>query len=243
MRLLAGSAVGVGIVIGLALWPSDGHTKKCITGKLSCDSPVGCELEAQMLSKWGSRAIFRDKTLADQARAQAEATVRKDHPQATDALIEEQAFVILQNAAHEAAEKVAIKACPGSKIPTPPGFDVKYDDYLQKCKMTAVVGTKKTPINDVSKDPYTLVPDACDEMIDASRVHEGHHMDNCNKQESLDKARREEVEGYTLEIHFLRDEMRYVGGHCTPTPKRRKSFIDDLKKAAASAIAHQGATP
>lgn len=242
-RLVTGSAVGVGVVIGLALWPEAGHTKKCLTGKLTCDSPIGCELEAQMLSKWGSRAVFRDDNLAKEARKQAEASLRKSMPNTWEQHVDEQAFILLHDAAVEAAASVRIKECPGSTMPTPPGFDVKYDEYTSKCKMTAVVGQNRIPIKDPSKDPYSLVPDACDEMIDASRVHEGHHMDHCKQGETLDEARKEEVAGYTLEIHYLRDEMQYVGRSCTPSRKRRKGFIDDLKKAALSAIKHQGPTP
>ena len=114
---------------------------------------------------------------------------------------------------------------------------VKYDEYTRKCKVVVEVNGREHPADKA----YELVPTTCDEMIDASRVHEGHHMDNCSKTKTLTASRKEEVAGYTLEIQYLRDEMKHVGKWCTPSPARRKRFTDHLTAATASLLRQQGA--
>lgn len=235
-----------GLVVGLALWPSSIEAKKCTGPKFSCDSPEGCEFQNQMMLKSAYRSVYADEGLAAQAIANAKADLARKGtkgpssgltPAEYDRMVQKQAAGLLEKAAADGASSLRLPACKGSSIKDPPGM-VTVPTSGSSCIVKTVSGGVEAPV----QDAYKNNPDACDEMIDASRVHEGYHAAHCDavdKQITIDSERAEEQAAYSLEIQYLRDEMAAVGQWCTPTPKHRKRFANKARRATASALRGQ----
>jgi hypothetical protein len=158
-----------------------------------------------------------------------------------------QAAMILDQQAHAAAATLQLPPCPGSTIKSPPGMGTLWPGLYEDrsgCKVQAEIGSNKMTVEEAKKRS----PDACDEMIDASQAHEAHHLEKCHatpKGTSLtfEESMTNEVEGYTIEIHALRNAMAGVGQACTPSPAKRKDFFKKAKAAVLSALDHQTSPP
>lgn len=152
-RLLLVVAVCLGVVLGLALWPSESEARKCTGPDFTCDAPEGCEMAAQMMSKWGFRAVFRDPQIRAQAKKAVSDPLIASGQTASkmgitqkewDAMVDRKASKLLEDKAKEAAAKLGDKLppCPKGKQPyvPPPGMQLVpaglYEDR-SACRLVA----------------------------------------------------------------------------------------------------------